>query len=47
MIRSSWPNYMMKGLESSNKNSLKEKRSIGVFNRTTREFYGLKVSLSF
>jgi hypothetical protein len=38
---------MMRVLRSSSRNYLKERRSINVFMRITREFYGLKVTLSF
>ena len=44
MTESSWDNYMIKVLRSSNKNSLKEKGSISVFVRIIRESYGLKVA---
>ena len=43
MIRSLWPNYMIRVLGSLNRNSLKEKGSISVFVRTIRESYGSKV----
>jgi hypothetical protein len=35
------------GVRSSSRNCLTERRSTNVFVRITREFYGLKVSLSF
>jgi hypothetical protein len=47
MIVSSWHNYMMRVLRSSSRNCLKERRSTNVFVRITREFYDLKVALSF
>jgi hypothetical protein len=38
---------MMRVLRSSSRNCLKERRSTNVFITITREFYGLKVTLSF
>jgi hypothetical protein len=47
MTVSSWHNNMMRVLRSSSRNYLKARRSTDVFIRIIREFYGLKVALSF
>jgi hypothetical protein len=47
MTVSSWHNYMIRVLRSSTRNYLKERRSTNVFIMIAREFYGLRVTLSF